>query len=289
MIKLIERWAVDSDLKGFAPLTIKIYRGIITKFFDQCPKNPGAVDLHDIKKYLLQFKEMPPMMNQIIKGLRNFYGFLVEEKIVSGNIMEEVKGIKIKNGKLPIIFSDKETEKIINLPQLTGREKAILHLLTDAGMRNAELCNILTKNVEIKKRRILLEETKNGEARYVFFRQNTEKLLKEYLASRNINSPYLFHNHFGGKLRHGHINTLVKKAVGIAFPFDLKKRNLSHCHTFRHSFVTSWIQSGGNLAILQHICGWKNLNMLKVYTHINTEALQEGYEEYQNLKRKKRR
>ena len=154
-------------------------------------------------------------------------------------------------------------------------------------MRNAELCNILTKNVDLKKRRILLEETKNGEVRYVFFRQNTQKLLKEYLASRNINSPYLFHNLSGGKLRHWHINTLVKKAVGIAFPFDLKKRDLSHSHTFRHSFVTSWIRAGGPLIALQHIVGWKNLNMLSIYTHLNTEALQDGYNEYQHLKTKK--
>ena len=87
-----------------------------------------------------------------------------------------------------------------------------------------------------------------------------------------------------------HINNLVKKAVGIAFPFDLKKRRLSHCHTFRHSFVTSWIRAGGNLTALQQIMGWKGLsglNMLPIYKHPNTEALQRGYDKYQELKRKK--
>lgn len=287
MKKLIDRWAVDCELKGLAPGTIKLYGDIISKFFEQCPKSPEAVDLPDIKKYLLRFKEMPFMINQIIKGLRNFYRFLAEEGEIDKSIMDRVKGIKIKNGKLPIIFSDKETEKIINLPQLSFKEKSILHLLADTGMRNAELCNILTKNVDLKKRRILLEETKNGEARYVFFRQNTEKLLKKYLASRNINSPYLFHNLSGGKLRHWHINTLVKKAVGVAFPFDPQKRDLSHSHTFRHSFVTSWIRAGGPLIALQHIVGWQGLSMLKIYTHLNTEALQDGYNEYQHLKTKK--
>ncbi len=216
--KIIERWVVDCQLKGLAPGTIKLYQDIIGKFFEQCHKDPEAVHLPDIKKHLLQFRETPFMMNQTIKGLRNFYRFLIEEGNIDKNIMERVKGIKVKNGKLPIIFSDKETEKIINLPQLSSKEKSILHLLAETGMRNAELCNILTKNVDLKKRRILLEETKNGEVRYVFFRQNTQKLLKEYLTSRNISSPYLFHNHWGGEIETLAYQYPGKKGGGDRFP-----------------------------------------------------------------------
>ena len=285
--ELIERWAVDCELRGLAPLTIKIYRVAITKFFEQCQKNPAEIGIPDIKKYLLRFKETPHKINMIINGLRNFYHFLAEEGMVDKNIMSGVKGIKIRNRKLPIIFSDKEIKKIINLPQLSVKEKTILYLLSYTGMRNSEICNILMKNIDIKKRTITLEDTKNGERRYVFFRQNTKKLLKEYLPSRDISSHYLFHNHFGGRLKDWHINTLVKKAVGFAFPFDLEKRRLSHCHTFRHSFVTSWIRAGGSIPALQHIVGWSSLSMLKVYTHLNAEALQDSYNEYNDLKHKK--
>ena len=285
--KTIKDWKIDEDLKGLSPLTIKLYGDVVGKFFDQCPKNPGVVDLHDIKKYLLRFKETPHMLNQIIKGLKKFYQFLVEEGKINDNIIEKVKEVKLKKSKLPIIFSNEETGKIINLPQLTIKEKSILHLLAETGMRNAELCNILTENIDIKKKTIVLEDTKNGEARYVFFRENTQKLLKKYLTSLNINSIYLFHNHWGRKMINCHINNLVKKAVGIAFPFDTKKRSLSHCHTFRHSFVTSWIRAGGSIPALQHIVGWSSLSMLKVYTHLNAEALQDTYNECYDLKHKK--
>jgi len=60
--ELIDKWAVDSDLQGLAPRTIIDYRDIITKFFERCPKNPGAVNLQDIKKYLLRFKATPKII-----------------------------------------------------------------------------------------------------------------------------------------------------------------------------------------------------------------------------------
>ena len=287
--ELIERWDVDSQLKGYASGTIKIYRDMTTKFFAQCRKNPGEINLSDLKNYLILYKEKPITINLILAGLRSFWKFLIEEGIVRENILGQIQGVKVKNGKIPIIFSEKETEKIINVQQLTVREKAILHLLADTGMRNGELQNILIKNIDIKERGILLEETKNGENRYVFFWENTAELLREYLPSRNINSPYLFHNLSGEKLKHIHINALVKKAVGIAFPFDLKKRELSHAHTFRHSFVTRWIRAGGGLTALRHIVGWKNLNMLSVYEHLDRETLRDGYDEFQKLEKEKKK
>ena len=288
LITLINNWVIDSQLRGLADGTIKYYRREIIGFFEQYPKSPGKVGLPDIKRYCLQFKDKPNKINSFLRGLRSFYRFLTEEGTIEENIMEKVRGwIKVKNGKIPITFSDKETEKIINLPQLSLKEKCILHLLADTGMRNGELCNILIKNIELKENRILLETTKGGDPRYVFFRKNTKNLLEEYLSGKVIASNYLFYNHAGRKEWGDKIGEIVKRAVGIAFPFDPKKRKEAHPHTFRHSFVTSWIRAGGNLIALQHICGWKNLDMLKIYSHLDTEALKSGYNEYQTLKHKK--
>ena len=57
-------------------------------------------------------------------------------------------------------------------------------------------------------------------------------------------------------------------------------------HSFRHYFVTSVLQTTGNLRIAQELARHKNIQVTQRYTHLSNEELDKAY--YEAFERKKK-
>lgn len=139
------------------------------------------------------------------------------------------------------------------------RNRAIILVLVDCGLRLGELLNI--KSVDINMEQQLIKaDGKTGE-RVVRFGATTRKALKKYLKVRNsING----HNDSLWLTKKG--ITLKDSSVETMFIKIAKKTGIRvHPHLLRHTFATLWLRNGGDSLMLQRLLGHTTLMMTNRY------------------------
>lgn len=143
------------------------------------------------------------------------------------------------------------------------RNRAVLLLLLDTGMRASELCQLRVNGVDNHNRRVHVMG-KGSKERSIPFSPRTGQTLWRYLASRvdlRTNDPLIatMDGHDLNRAR------LLKMLVSIG-----KRAGVSdvHPHRFRHTFAIQYLRNGGDPYTLQALLGHSSLDMVKVYLRI---------------------
>jgi integrase len=148
------------------------------------------------------------------------------------------------------------------------REIIIFSLNT--GLRQGELISLEWLRVDIAKKTILIDKTKNGEKRTIPLNKNALKVINEMSRVRNIKNGYVFRNRDGGK-----VNSV---SLGVAFRSSLEKAKITNFrfHDLRHCFATHMVQKGIDLYKISKLLGHKDLKMTQRYAHHYPESLRSG-------------
>lgn len=139
------------------------------------------------------------------------------------------------------------------------RDRAIIRMFIDTGMRRTELVNMERKNVDMPSRSVIILG-KGGYMRRVPFGRTAARELTIYLAERAPSDhDYVWTRICGRRLeRHG-LQVLVATRGRQAGILGL------HCHLFRHTFAHLWLASGGEEVDLMRIGGWRTRYALRLY------------------------
>ena len=103
-----------------------------------------------------------------------------------------VEAPKVEKKILPSLTTE-QVELLINQAECT-RDKAIISLFADSGLRLVELANIDPHNIDWENRLIKVKCKGNKEA-YAPFGERTESLLKEWLSQYKANDRLWDINH----------------------------------------------------------------------------------------------
>lgn len=137
--------------------------------------------------------------------------------------------------------------------------KNVIILLIETAMRRGELASLAIANIDLEKRLIKLEDTKNGEDRIIPVSKKAISAI-EYLIERS-ESPYLLNYRK---------EWLTEKFITLCKSIGIDNFRL---HDLRHEGVSNLFEKGLNMIEVSSISGHKDLSMLKRYTHINPETL----------------
>jgi len=139
------------------------------------------------------------------------------------------------------------------------RNKAIILVLIDCGLRLGELLNIQMIDIN-PEQQLLKVDGKTGE-RVVRYGDTTRKALLTYFKLR---SKYNGHNDSLWITKKGF--TLKDSSVETLF-IKLRKRTGIHIHPhlLRHTFATMWLKNGGDSLMLQRLLGHTTLMMTNRY------------------------
>lgn len=216
----MEEYLTDMQINGLTKATLKNKRTLVNQFAEW----NGDKDIEDIrsihiKKYIqhqLDKGLKPVSINTIIKQLKVFFDWCVKEDIISKNPMDD-KIKLLKQGKTMIkTYSDANIKALVSyyngISYLQVRNKTMIIILVETGIRNSELRNIklddLIDDVIIVKGK--------GRTRTVLISMHLQKQLKKYMRIRNQypkakECPYLIVSTMGGQ-------------VSIDVPLDVLKR-----------------------------------------------------------------
>jgi integrase/recombinase XerD len=144
------------------------------------------------------------------------------------------------------------------------RDRAIIVVLLDSGLRASELASLCYGDYEAKLGRLHVRQGKGGKDRHVFLGATGRRLLWRYLATRKNIRPTepLFATRDLTPLNRNSLLLLIKR---IAMRAEVSDAGL---HRFRHTFAINFLRNGGNVLELQRMLGHEKLDTLNIYVRL---------------------
>lgn len=157
------------------------------------------------------------------------------------------------------------TGKLVSSRRDTAlRDKAILILLVDTGLRASELCALTLSDYNNKNGEIDIRHGKGDKERTVIAGANARKALWRYLATRSDKEPGepLFATRSGLHMNKDGLRHLVQR---VAERTGVRNANL---HRFRHTFAINFLRNGGNVVELQRFLGHEQMSTVTIYLNL---------------------
>ena len=181
---------------------------------------------------------------------------------------------------LPEVLSTEAIERFINCLTATRyRDRALVWLLMDGGMRISELLSLRLGNINWGKRTLTVRAGKSRAERLVPVSQDAITALANYLRferPRTLEHDHVFVNlgrrGFGRPFRYSSWAYICERARAAAATPDV------HAHAFRHTFATNMAEGGMPLDTLRRLLGHESLETVMVYNQVRDSRL---YAEYQ--------
>lgn len=216
---------------------------------------------------------------RILSGLKKFFTYLIQEKIITENPSLLISSPSIGR-HLPDVLSYEEIKSmidIIDLSQPLGhRNKAILEVLYGCGLRVSELVSLRISNI-YKHDEFIKVIGKGDKERLIPIGKTTLKSIELYLEGErkqqkvnNKCSDILFINRRGNTLSRQMIFIVIKE---LAEKAGIEK-NIGP-HSIRHSFATHLLEGGADLRAVQQMLGHSSISTTEIYTHISDQYLRE--------------
>lgn len=182
--------------------------------------------------------------------------------------------------------SQSETDRLINL-----RDRAFLLTLADTGLRVHEACNLRRGDIDWLENRAIVIGKGNKQA-VLRFSKRSIQALRDYLNARAEQDG------LGGKAlaslpvfaRHDKAAGKKIKPISTTTGRSIVNERVRDClgseavgtitpHSFRHYFVTTILNSSGNLKLAQVLARHTNIAVTQRYTHLADDELDKQYQE----------
>jgi integrase/recombinase XerD len=263
------------------------YRSDIMRFLGEMDDISQITRQH-IEDHICQLRSNGMKTSSISRctsALRQFFRFLLEEKVITANPMVGIKS-RAKNKPLPNVLSMGEMQMVLLYlnNKKNKRFKAMLYVLYGAGLRISELASLQLESVrhdDDTNRTFLLVRGKGGRDRIVPLNDLAVEVLVDYIKIREPNtSKYLFpsRSKSGHITRQGFAKLLKKMASGAG----IHESRISP-HAVRHAFATHLLANGADLVSIQKLLGHKDLSTTQIYTHVSNEKIKHLVENNSNL------
>ena len=282
--------------RNYSNYTIEAYSKDLRQFEEYVKMNkdnrfvPEEVDADLVRCWIVSLmdeKISPVSVNRKLSSLKSFFKFLMKQGSISVNPLRFVTGPKTKK-PLPTFVKEKDMEELLDGDgfgeDFEGvRDRLILEMLYDTGIRRSELIGIHDSDVDCETMQIRVTGKRNKQ-RLIPFAEGLNDLIQAYTEVRNrevgSESGWFFVRKNGEQLSAGIVYNIVKKKLS-EIP-TLAKRSP---HVLRHSFATSMLNNGAELNAVKELLGHSSLASTSVYTHTTFEELKKVYHAHPRAKK----
>lgn len=275
--------------KGMAENTIISYTNDLNCFFtDLHIRSEDYVTAADIRKWIgdmVNPTDVKPLaittINRRLNSLRGFYSWAIRHEKLQHNPMQDIQDLKNadeENEKIMWLTEDeferlleklrKKTVKSrgVNPEEKYRRDRAIIYLLTYAGLRVEELSNLKLTDLDLELKRLRIV----GKGRKIRTLPISNTLLAEiqdWLVFRAemakqkthvMDSPYVFYSQRSPKFTIRGIQTMIES-------YSLPRKRLTP-HMFRHTFCKWMLKATNNdIEKVRRLAGHSNIATTSKY------------------------
>lgn len=275
---LLKEFIFDCKLRRLSERTIKGYKNNNLGMFKFLSNEYGIEEVEEtnhiaIKGYIEYLTEKglsEVYINGLIKCFRAYLSYCVREQYIIKNPAERVRWQR-EPLKLINTFTNEEVKLMINYYNsscfLGVRNKLIMILLFDTGMRNNELCNLKISDIRGSYINIF---GKGKKVRHVPITAVINKQMIRYLRIRenyvkdkiNFDNDYLLLSRNGKRLTVEAIERIVRLCGDAC---NVRKEIRISPHTCRHYYAQAQLRNGCDLFTVSKLLGHSNINITKRY------------------------
>jgi len=290
---LVRGFVLTKQTEGKSPRTVDYYGSNLKRFLWYVDKQAWSDDIQlltewQIKEFLgyvgsethrwditgngsetSQRKNSHSTVHHYFVVLSCFFNWLANEGFIHENPMLRIKVAKPKS-KLIVPYNIEEIKRLLavcdydyehNARFLGSRNRALILMLLDSGVRLSELVSMKINDIDSEKGYIKVLGKGNKE-RLVRIGRTAQKALWRYLIYRaQKNRKELWLTEEGKPLTGAGIQSLFKR---------LKERagvdSEGSIHRFRHTFALNFLRVDRNVFNLQYLLGHSDLEMVRRYT-----------------------
>lgn len=281
-----EDYLAHVKAKGGSPRTEMYYSDVLRTVFLPWASSvdlhdPGQLSQRDLDAFNAELlgrktKAGKPLskasVGSYLRATRAFIAWLKASELASTKLM--VKQVKAPRKVLDTL--DRSEINAMESAAVSERDKLIVRILGDAGLRLAELLALTPSSlVELGRDRLLKVEGKGSRERLVPLSPAVYQRLKRYAEKGRPADCYTDRIFISVRRRaaSGGYEALDARAVqqllrGVATRAGIKKP--INPHSFRHSWVTNSLRAGMNPLLVARIAGHSSLAMIEsTYEHLN--------------------
>ncbi len=265
----VEAFLLSRTVAGCTSRTVQLYREVLTAFSNGvAAPNVRECSLPVVQTYLTTLRERVngTTTHLHFSKLRAFFAWCVESDLLAES---PLRGVSMKAPKtLPRVPEDEAIRRLLQACPDTfegRRNRALVALLADSGLRISEALRLRTEDVNFAARTVNVRAGKGQKDGVGFFGAETAQHLRSWLAKRKDAQPedHLFADKRGRSLTRSHgVHILHRLSERTGLPHKVGP------HALRHYAATSILRQTGDLELVRQVLRHESLAMALRYAHL---------------------
>src|SRR5208283_1756477 len=265
MTALRQRMIEDLQVRNYSPRTVEAYVAAVAKVakhFMRAPDQLTSEELRSFQVHLLSVKTSWSQFNQIVCGLRFFFG----TTLARAGVVEMLPYGK-RPKVLPVVLSMEEVAQLL-AAAMPGRERMLLETAYGCGLRISELLGLQVTDIDASRMVVTVRHGKGAKDRQVPLSARLLSALRRWWCTHR-HARWLFPGKTpAGHLSDGMVQRICQRVVQRA---GLRKK--ATLHTLRHSYATHLLEAGVDVVTLQKLLGHSDLSTTARYLHLSTRQM----------------
>jgi site-specific recombinase XerD len=259
----------------------------------------GEIDSTDVSAWFAYMRKTPASCGKVrsertiqtyARSARAFCNWLVSREFLERSPFDRVAFPKVGKPLIRMIEAEEFEQLLLActppgemgalVDRAASRNRAILWVLYDTGIRLSELCGLREGDFDRRKGQIIVKG-KGSKERRIALGLNCQRHLLYYLEKHRADPEELAD---WGSPDEDHLFLAETRRAftpnGVALLFvRLKKRvgitdKRISPHIFRHTFALRYLEEGGDPFSLQELLGHEDIATVKMYMHMNDKMIQ---------------
>ncbi len=272
--------------RRYSEHTIKAYKNDLRQFHAFCERQGcESMDLHyrTIRSWVVSLMDhgsSPRTVHRKLTALRTYCRYLIKMGTLDANPLDRILKPKM-NKRVPAFVDEKNINQLLDEfsfgEDFSGaRNRLIIDLLYQTGMRRSELLRLKTGSVDLDAKTLKVTGKRSKE-RIIPLNDDLSEDLAVYLALRRevVDDPGEASLMVTDKGKAGYDNMVyrvVRKYLALVTTLDKKSP-----HILRHTFATHMLNRGADLNAIKELLGHANLSATQIYTHNTFKKLKSIY------------
>ncbi len=256
-------------------------------------KNAHKYDYQKVMQYIeiLRNEHSVSNVKRVIASIKKYYDYLIE---IGKRKDNPARAIRIRDGKenpiqLQDLFTEKELQillvpRIERYPFLIKRNKIIMSLLVNQGLRLGEIENIKLVDIDLEKATIQIHKTGITNARNLPLKAEQILLLYEYI-NQDRNKLKTWRNDKNALLL-GKLGTPIRKedVDYLISTYQKQSKKKLTSTTIRQSVIANLFVKNNDLRVVQYFAGHKSPDTTEKYRQTGLNALKTAIEKLHPIK-----
>ena len=263
--------------RNFSPHTVKYYLNIIKQYviwLDVPLEQATFEKIDDYIDHLHRKRLHPASINLYLVIIRVFYDYLrYDERVALTNPVKQNRRLRVPK-PLPRSLRDQEVESLFGV--IKGkRDIAMFKLMLRCGLRVEEVSSLSLGDIDLKRRRIIVQQGKGGKGRVVYISDDAHDALVTYL---KVRSHYRVKKVFLVEKGSYKGQPISIRGIQKRIEYYAKKSGLEvSCHRLRHTMATQLLNAEAEVETIQDLLGHNWITTTQRYCKVSNLKVQRDY------------